>query len=92
MGQVIEVSLDEQGRIVIPSSLKNRLELLPGVILVVEKGDKDEVYLRVQVKPPTLVDKQGVLVVRAEPFGNLVNITRNERDRRVFELLQRVGL
>ena len=39
---------------------------------------------------PALVDKQGVLVVKAEPLRNLTNITRHERNRRVSELLQRV--
>jgi len=33
-----------------------------------------------------------VLVVRAKPLRDLDNITRHERDRRVFDLLQRVGL
>ena len=39
---------------------------------------------------PELVDKQGVLVVRAKPLRKLMNITRHERNRRVSELLQRV--
>jgi len=91
MGHMVEVSLDEEGRILIPSSLQGRLGLSPGTMLVAEQGDEGELYLRVQVRPPTLVDKQGVLVVRAEPLDDLGNITKNERDRRVFDLLQRVG-
>lgn len=41
---------------------------------------------------PELVDKQGVLVVRAKPLGDLSNITRHERNRRVSELLRRTDV
>ncbi|TEU10815.1 MAG: AbrB/MazE/SpoVT family DNA-binding domain-containing protein [Anaerolineales bacterium] len=92
MNQVIEVSLDDLGRILIPAALQSHLGLSPGMTLVVEKGDKGGVRLRLQSEPPMLVDRGGVLVVRAEPLSDLDNITRHERDRRVFDLLQRVGL
>jgi bifunctional DNA-binding transcriptional regulator/antitoxin component of YhaV-PrlF toxin-antitoxin module len=88
MDQVIEVSLDNSGHILIPSTLQSRLGLLPGMILVVEEGDNGGVRLSVQSEPPTLVDKGGVLVVKAEPLGDLTNITRRERDRRASNLLQ----
>ncbi len=42
-------------------------------------------------KPPVLIDKDGILVVRAEPFRDLTDITRDERKRRVSELVQRIG-
>lgn len=92
MNQVIEVSLDDLGRILIPETLRNRLGLLPGMTLIVEKGDKGGVRLRLQSEPSILVDKEGVLVVRAEPLSDLTNITRHERDRHLFDLLQRAGL
>jgi AbrB family looped-hinge helix DNA binding protein len=91
MNQVVQVSLDNLGRILIPAALRSRLGLSPGMTLVVEKGDQGGVRLRVQPEPSILVDKGGVLVVRAEPFGDLANVTRHERDRRVSDLLQRVG-
>ena len=65
MNQTIEVSLDDQGRMVIPSPLQTDLGLSPGMTLVVEEGNKGELRLRVQTEPPLLVDKQGVLVVKA---------------------------
>ena len=40
----------------------------------------------------TLVDKEGVLVVRAEPLNDLTNITRRNRDLRVFDLVQQTDL
>ena len=60
------------------------------MILVVEKGEKDELHLRIQEETPTLVDKHA-LVVKVEPSVDLTNITQQERNRRVFDLVQRVG-
>lgn len=66
MSEVIQVSLDSQGRIVIPPIFRNRLGLSQGMTLVVEAGEKDELCLRIQQEVPTLVDKQGVLVVKTK--------------------------
>jgi bifunctional DNA-binding transcriptional regulator/antitoxin component of YhaV-PrlF toxin-antitoxin module len=92
MSQVIKISLDDMGRILIPAAVQSRLGLSPGMSLVVEKGDQGSVRLRIQSEPPVLVDKAGVLVVRAEPLSDLTNVTRRERERRVFDLLQRANL
>jgi bifunctional DNA-binding transcriptional regulator/antitoxin component of YhaV-PrlF toxin-antitoxin module len=92
MEQAIRVSLDDLGRILIPAAEQHRLGLSPGMSLVVEKGDEGNMRLRIQSEPPVLVDKAGVLVVQAEPLSDLSNVTRRERDRRVFDLLQRAGL
>jgi uncharacterized protein YuzE len=43
-----------------------------------------------QPKPPVLVDKGGVLVLRGELPDNLSHITRRERCRRVADLMQRI--
>jgi len=92
MSQVIKISLDDMGRILIPATVQSRLGLSPGMSLVVEEGDQGSVRLRVQSEPPVLVNKAGVLVVRAEPLGDLTDVTRHERNRRVFDLLQRANL
>ncbi|MBM3234918.1 hypothetical protein FJZ31_01335 [Candidatus Poribacteria bacterium] len=92
MSEVIQISLDSQGRIVIPSISRHHPGLSQGMILVVEEGEKDVLFLRIQKESPTLIDKQGVLVVKAEPSVDLTNITQQERNRRVFDLVQRVRL
>jgi bifunctional DNA-binding transcriptional regulator/antitoxin component of YhaV-PrlF toxin-antitoxin module len=89
MGQTIEVSIDNHGGILLPQELKNRLGLLPGMTMVVEEGDEERVCLRVRTESPELVDKQGIIVVRAESSEDLTNVTRRARDRRVSDLLQR---
>ncbi len=91
MAQTVQVSLDESGNILLPASLRERLQLAPGMILVVEKGENGGVRLRIQRKPTTLVEKDGLLVARVTALSDLTSVTRYERDRRVFELLQRVG-
>jgi bifunctional DNA-binding transcriptional regulator/antitoxin component of YhaV-PrlF toxin-antitoxin module len=92
MNQIVEVSVDDLGRILIPAALQKRLGLSLGMTLVVEKGDNGDLCLRPQLASPVLVDKGGVLVVRSEPLGDLSDITRQERERRLSDLLQKVGL
>jgi len=91
MGQTIEVSIDNHGGILLPQELKNRLGLLPGMTMVVEEDDEERVCLRVRTESPELVDKQGIIVVRAESSEDLTNVTRRARDRRVSDLLHRAG-
>ena len=92
MSQRIEVVLDDQGRLVLPALLQRQLGLRPGMTLVVERETADAAYLRVQPEQPRLVDRQGVLVVQAQPSGDLASAVQYERDQRVAELLERAGL
>jgi AbrB family looped-hinge helix DNA binding protein len=92
MNQVIQVSLDELGRIFIPAPLRKRLHLSPGMIFVVEIGEQDGVRLIIQPETTSLVEKDGLLVANVTAISNLADVTRHERDRHVFDLLQRVGL
>jgi bifunctional DNA-binding transcriptional regulator/antitoxin component of YhaV-PrlF toxin-antitoxin module len=92
MGQTIEVSIDNHGGILLPQELKTRLGLLPGMTMVVEEDDEERVCLRVRTESPELVDKQGIIVVRAESSEDLTNVTRRARDRRVSDLLHRAEL
>lgn len=90
--KVIQLTLDERGRIHIPASLRENLNLNPGMTLVVESGEQGGVRLQPQPTPSVLVKKDGVLVARVAALTDLGNVGRNERDRRVFDLLQRTGL
>jgi AbrB family looped-hinge helix DNA binding protein len=92
MNQVIQISLDDLGRILIPAPLRSRLGLKPGMTLVVEDTEQGGVQLRVQEESAALIEKDGLLVIRAEPIGDLTNVVRQERERRTQELIQRSGL
>lgn len=92
MAELIQLSLDDLGRILIPEALRTRLGFAPGMILIVEKDEKGGLRLRLQTPSPDLADKGGILVVKAAPIGDLNDLTRRERDGRVFNLLLRAGL
>jgi hypothetical protein len=89
MEQIIEVTLDESGGILIPPAASASLGLSPGMTLIVEEADEGGVRLHAQPETPLLVDKGGVLVVRAEPVGDLANIVEQERNRRALDLMER---
>ena len=59
---------------------------------LMHEAREDELCLRVQKNSPDLVDKQGVLVVKAAPLNDLAHITQRERLRRASDLVRRVGL
>lgn len=88
MTEIIQTSVDSQGRIVIPSTFGDRLGLSKGMILVVEDGENNELCLRVQKESPILIDKKGILVVKAESNTDLTNIIPRERNRRISELME----
>ena len=92
MGQGIEITIDNRGRIVIPELLRNQLGLQPGMTLVVEETDNDDLRLSPLTETSTLVDEGGILVITGEPLSDVPDIIWQERDRRISDLLQRVGL
>jgi AbrB family looped-hinge helix DNA binding protein len=92
MSQQSEFAVDSRGCIMIPAEIQHRLGLAPGMTLVVEEGEKGEICLRVQKELPELIDKEGVLVVRAEATGDLTEAVEHEHGRRLSDLLQRVSL
>ena len=86
-----ELSVDDHGQLWIPTALQERLGLRPGMILVVEEGGNNGVRLRPGSPQSILVDKQGILVVLAQPVGDLEVAVRREREGRVRSLLERIG-
>lgn len=92
MNGIVEVSVDNQGRIKIPEEVRKRLGLSPGTRLIVEEGERGEIRLHVPEAPPQLVEKEGVLVVRATATGDLKDAVRRERDQRLSDLVERTGL
>jgi bifunctional DNA-binding transcriptional regulator/antitoxin component of YhaV-PrlF toxin-antitoxin module len=86
--QVIEVTVDETGDIVIPAAVSGPLGLSPGTTLIAEEADEGGVRLRIQSELPMLVAKGGVLVVRAEPVGDVASAVKRERKRHVSDLAE----
>lgn len=87
MSEVVQISLGDMGAILLPARIRERLHLSSGITLVVETGKQGGVRLRVEKKSSPLVEKEGILVARVTSLSDLNDVTRNERDRRVFDLL-----
>ncbi|MFQ5796843.1 MAG: AbrB/MazE/SpoVT family DNA-binding domain-containing protein [Candidatus Bipolaricaulia bacterium] len=92
MSEVSQVNIDRSGRVRIPKAIRTQLGLSPGTTLVVETLNDEEIRLRPVHEKPQLVDKDGVLVVQSPAVGELGDIERREREARIAELVQRVGL
>ncbi len=92
MSQKVQVLIDEQGNLLLPAKIQKKIHLSPGMTLVVESSSKGGLRLRAQHEHSTLMAKEGVLVVRAEVWGDLSNVVKKEREQRVFELLRQVQL
>ena len=88
MSEAIQVQIDDRGNIVLPSEIRKRLGLMQGMTLVAEDGEEGQLHLRVQQESPTVVVKQGVLVVTSLPSHDLLDIVRQERERRLSSLWQ----
>lgn len=92
MSQIIQLSLDDVGRILVPAWVREKLGLAPGMTLVVENDNEGSVRLRVQPQEQALIREEGILVARGEPLVDLDDVTRHERDERVSDLVTRTGL
>ncbi len=90
MSQRIEVELDDQGRLVVPHPLQQQLGLFSGATVVVEDETPEVAFVRLHPAQPRLVEKGGVLVVQAQPLKDLTNIVRDERERRIEDMLRQV--
>jgi hypothetical protein len=58
---------------------------------VAEKSGNSGLRLRLESPQPVLVDEQGILVVRAQPVGDLEGTVRREREGRLQSLLEQLG-
>lgn len=92
MNQVIEITLDEQGRLLIPASEREHVPLVPGMKLIVENGEEGELRLSPQTEEPSLVRVDGVLVARGELLEDVTNFIERQRERRIAELINPTGL
>ena len=63
MSEAIQVEIDDQGDIVIPAEIRERLGLEQGMTLVAESGEQGQLHLRVQQALPQVIEQDGVLIV-----------------------------
>jgi len=92
MSKQNQTTIDQFGRIVIPKAIRSRLGLSPGATLVVEERDDREILLRLPIQESQLADKGGVLVVQSRAVGEIEEAERQERKKRITDLVQKTGL
>ncbi len=91
MSQIFEITVDDHGHILISEAVRHNLGLEPGMKLVVERADADNVQLSPQPESPRLIDENGVLVVEAELLADVNDFIQQERNRRIAHLIGVIG-
>lgn len=91
MEQTFQATVDDRGRIKLPARIRERLRLNPGMTLVVEMDEEGAVRLNPQTAETILVDKGGILVIRAAPLADLEAAVEEAREARLAVLLEQFG-
>ncbi len=88
MTLVVEVSLDEQGRIVFSEVARNKLGLLPGMTFTVASEKSGGVRLEPQADQPLLIEKSGILVVSGKVMEDITDIVKRDREERIDKFIR----
>lgn len=100
MSEVGQIVVSDSGKVEIPESICEQLGLVPGTRLIVEADDQGGIRLRLKsegeppeqsdsdLTAPQLIWKNGVLMVRAEPAGDLEQAVERDREARLENLIR----
>ena len=84
-GPDMQTRIDKFGRIVIPKSIRQNLGLRPGEIMQLEEqGEK--IILKPDTNEESLKLKDGILVFSGKIEGDITNILKEERSKRIHHL------
>ena len=81
----MEVTLDRFGRVVLPKSVREDLDLDAGSVLEIEEV-KDGILLKPIRDEPQLVERDGVLVFLGRSSGDVTNVVEKLREARLRAL------
>jgi len=81
----MEAAIDRFGRIVIPKRLRDALGLVPGSIVRIREHEHSIVLDPLDDETP-LEYEDGVLVFTGEVVGDLTDVVRQDRERRIRKL------
>ena len=79
--------IDKFGRVVIPKRIRNNLGLYPNVELDIVE-DMESITIHPKPEVPFIVNKGGVLVVRAKLTGSVEDFIGKDRRDRVKHILK----
>ncbi len=85
---LMSITIDRAGRLVIPKTIRDEMNLIPGSELEIET-DGNEIRLRVAGTAPRLIRKEGVLVFDGGGSGSNIDIAdfiNKEREKRASAL------
>jgi AbrB family looped-hinge helix DNA binding protein len=98
MSDTIQVEIDDQGDIIIPAEIRERLGLKRGMTFVAEGGEQGQLHLRAQQALPQVIEEDGVLIVTSPLSPDIENpellshtladAVRQHRERRLASLWQ----
>jgi AbrB family looped-hinge helix DNA binding protein len=87
---MIQVVLDQAGKVEIPAEIRQKLNLIAGAKLMVDSTDKGEITMTLSPEEPELVNVDGVWVVNTEIdediAKNWLEIINQNRERRIYGL------
>jgi len=85
MKTTFKTKVDRFGRIVIPKKIRNDFGLTKNTEVEVE-ATTDNIIVHPKQSKPFVVDKDGVLVVCAEPTESFTDFLQKERDERLKKI------
>ena len=83
-----QTKIDESGRIALPKKIISDLHLKPWTKFVVEEGN-GEIILAPEddEKQSLLVEKDGILVLRAQLTEDITDIVERDREERISKII-----
>jgi len=82
-----QTQIDRSGRITLPPELLSNLHLSPEMNLLISEKD-GKITLEPIADEPTLIEKDGVLVLHVQLTDDLSNIVEKERQKRIADVIE----
>lgn len=87
MGLQFQTQIDSWGRVTLPPELLSNLHLSSETNLLISEKD-GKITLEPITEAPTLIEKDGVLVLHAQLTDDLSDIVEKERQKRIAALIE----
>jgi AbrB family looped-hinge helix DNA binding protein len=85
---MIQVVLDQAGKVEIPAEIRQKLNLNAGAKLLIDSTDSGEITMTLSSEEPELIQVDGVWVVNTEieedVARNWLEIVNQNRERRIY--------
>jgi len=84
-----QTKLDESGRIALPKKIITDLHLRPGTKFVVEERNGEVTLVPTDnERQSLLVEKDGILVLRAQLTKDITDIVEKDREERISKIIE----